>query len=120
MRRSRPTAGVHIHWSEERSGWFTTSRATPLTSAGAEKRSIDLLSPCEPILSKFQRFSVTLLLLSMTFNVPSYRCDLETERFFASSTIVRGSCGRARVVRIRIARPENTAHTLLILQCLHK
>src|SRR5437868_4974418 len=45
MRRSRPMAGVHIHWSEARSGWLTMRTATPLTSAGALKRMTALLVP---------------------------------------------------------------------------
>src|SRR5207247_11394823 len=71
MRRSRSMAGVHIHWSDARSGWFTTSSATPFTSAGAVKRSTTLLSPCEPRRSSVHRLSAILPLLSATWRTPS-------------------------------------------------
>ena len=64
-------AGVHIHWSDARSGWLTTSSATPFTSAGAVKRSTDLLEPCEPSRSNVQRLSEIFPLASNTCSMPS-------------------------------------------------
>src|SRR5690242_20625122 len=114
MRRSRPIDGVHIHWSEARSGWLMTSSATPLTSAGEVKRKIDLLAPYEPSCSEIHDFFDTLLLPPLTSSTPSYRCELARPRRCPSSTIWRASCATSGTAMIA------ANSVLLILERLYE